>query len=371
MPKQKKAQSKTAKALRAAVVKELRKEEYIATDGITDVINRTKNKKKVRVNDYLAVLIDPWNHPGAKLPDWITCPSTTVKLRQRWDVTTNNLGEFCCYVFPWPNSLILSTGLGGSSSYSWTTAGWEHAAKNTVIQANCSMARPVAMGIRLSYTGALLSAAGTMAAGLYDPKTTLPANYNDILTAPEYSEFSITSEAASMDVLWKPLSTGQSGEYKPVEQFNVPQGAVHAWFPTAAGVNTQVGVQSSWFFTPSAPQVGIRMSDCSVPAIVIGCKGLPVSTACLRLEVVVHLEATLQSATLSMGVMPPKTSSTVDPTAYLQAHNVVETLPVAHPTSDKPQFMDRVAGAVQKFGGFVEKGAKVAQTVAPIISMLL
>jgi len=355
-----------AKQLRASIKKELKKD-YVPSQDLIGLVKEKREKRDKTINDYLMCLLDPWNHPGAKIPDWVTMPSTTIKLKQRWDVTTNPSGEFVCLVFPWHNSTILSNGLGGGSNYNWTSATWTQFAKNSSVQSTCSMARPVAMGVRISYTGPVLSAAGTIAFGLYDPMTTMPAAYANILEAPEYAEFSVTAETASVDALWKPLSTANTSEYRPVAQYFVPQGAVHAWFPTGAAANTQLATQGSWFYTPAG--TGLRMADCAVPSLVLGCKGLPTSLTCLRIEIVVHLEATLQSQTMTVGLYPPKSSSPVDPQRYVQAHHVMERLPVAHPTRDKPSFVEQVTSAVESIGGVVHRGAKIAESVLPLLAL--
>ncbi len=370
------AKRQRKKQRKAEVRKAMGQEKVIVVEPTPKLVKKTR---KIRdrydrmMNQYLYSILEPFDYVGCKIPDLETYPSTTFFVRQRWTMPADAAGGFAAIVTPWHKNMIFNNMLPPNNgtpvnSYSWATMSGVDAAQEATILANFAMARPVSLGIKLSYIGSVLNAQGTLAAAIYDPSTTLPATYAQLTQGPDFTETSISADSASLEVRWKPMSL-LNQTYTPISYYPVPNGTAQFWFPTAAGANTASYVQAQWAANFGGSNVA-RMMPFNHPVIVLAASGLPLggagTTPLIKVEIIVNFEATIQSQTLALGGQVSVSPSPTNLQHMEQVSRILPELPVAR-KGNSSSFVERAQKILSGMGTVANVVAKAAPLLATLI----
>lgn len=320
------------------------------------------------VDQYLLSLLDPWNYEG-KVPDYETYPTSTFYIHETFELSSDAGQQFSALVMPHWKTLIRSPSTvgGQGTNFNWTSMTPKAALKATTVNQNFALLRPVSMGVKLSYMGPALEAGGLLCASLYDWQTALPTNYKACTEAPKFTEVSITGESTSLDILWRPLSFSHS-DYMPTDWIPTLQGVSTFWAPVAATTNvsyTEFTASMTKDVISGANTYNIRMGPYQYPHIVLAARGLPASKVCIRVEIRLNLEATIQTSTLAL--TEDTGPSPVSAKAMNDAAITMSALPVAKP-KDTPSWVAGVTDVLHGVKDIAHEGKAVAAEIFGLLN---
>lgn len=281
--KKREAQSARDKMLRAGVTTLVR--------NISQPAPSKPKNMRVPSHPYIDLAMDPFTAESTGLPDLFTGPTAVNKLRDTLVLTTNSSGQGAVIINPNLASFVYTGTYTANVISSWGTPAAHE--KYSTINTEASALRIVAQAVRISYTGAPLSATGR------------------IVIMPVYGLG--TSEISTSPLDW--FDAGNALEAMPAD---LP--AEHHMIPFA-----------------DQPFVSITTSQYrSFPSILVAIYGGVASTAVLSIEVVTHIEMLPFSTTLSANAA---TSSPAHPIVLAAVANAIGSS-APHPAehSDKHKF---------------------------------
>lgn len=318
---------------------------------------KNKNRYKSRDEDiltYKAALMNPFAPAalGARVPDMFSVPTATRHLTRMFTLTTDSNGAFDCVVLPnMFNNANSTRGSFGASGSTWTagdgttiTGGRQYTLTSS-LTSQLRNYRIVGYGVRVSVVSSHDATAGRVVAATFpisswvnektatigglaansnnsdaSPSNTLtnwgiPVNssvvdVNAVNSMPNSVEVTAVRLAAQPIEITPKISTPEAFNFK--ESGDAPGGFQ---------ANNQTSV--SYITTGDASYLRVAGFE----AVVIAGSGLPVSTQCVDVEVIYHIEGipNLISTTFAAG---ESTATVVNPVSWMSVIQQVSKLPV-------------------------------------------
>jgi hypothetical protein len=209
-------------------------------------------------SDYIAVIKDPWEAPPSGIADEFSNPTTALKVKSAFTLTTNNAGNAAFVLTP-------SIAAGALHSYVATVT----AATDTItaytgtthpdsvsLAAQFQKYRPVSMGVKVFYTGAESTTAGLITLSVND---------------------GIGVNGVPSTIL---LPTAIS------EWADLPNAKTVA----CAAMTEPLACRASAFDRPSFDGLNQAHWALYFPDVLVGITGAAISLACIRIEATLNLE---------------------------------------------------------------------------------
>lgn len=398
---------KTLQTQREAEQRDEKRKEVAADNRLAKAIadrNRPKNGKRGHniqneVDLYVRQLLNPFENLNAVVPDVHAYPTTTFSVSTPVLLKSDASGRACLFVrdgitmhYIQNNDAAYTGGMIYSSGWQLQTASggaWQPGVKQSAVRSAFAAYRPVAMGARLTYSGAPVDAAGRIAMGYFPGSVPFPsaisADVSGPLTFDDFSQFQevITGSAINgATVVWKPMTP--QNHFRPTKPtvfdafsdayenitYTSDSGASNCtWdidpeaFPAVQAIGLAAKDDSA---TVNTPEVAAKLMSTSLPlnspCLTFLMEGLPASTECFAGEIVVHYEGVADNRSFSL---VQSSSRTARPDSI---HKAIARVSQVHPAHS--------GGTIQSHDSWMDQAlritgqvANVANAVTGVVSM--
>lgn len=385
--------------------KQKQKKKAISHDASV-AVSRLKTKYDRRLSRYLAQLLDPWADLHAKIPDWGSYPSSSVAIKQSFQISTgtinatippndaqdkfavvlrDGLSTFRSHSRSDPTQLIHYEGTGAGGPVGWslgdTSGTWFGVSEQAAIKAAFTAYRPVALGLKWSYTGPPLSASGRIVAALWPPTLPLPSPSNPI-TFSELVDFEGAQIFPAIEggtIIWKPFGLSGVSSWRPTFNGDIMAGiyATNSWdMDPQCRTALQVAQMLNNIAVITAAQrdtmfqtVGFYQTGSSSPCLVVLGEGLPANLSCLNFDASFIIEAISDNRTFSLSQATAETPINDEAN---HVNHMVQQVPASHSggsTEDHHNWIQSVEGTIKDVGSAIGTAIDVAGTLATFLAL--
>lgn len=287
---------------------------------------RVTKKKRMPISKFTLAQLDPFSEKvaGVKIPDVNTQPSSTVVVEDEFSISTGGTyGSSAIMLRPTLVSTSVSSTPISQTAWSWSAGfgGGSNSSKATTVQANNTVVRVCAHGVRLTSALAPTSVTGFV--------------HIAIVTETDFSNTTWSTPQTIAD-----MQTSQWYKRIPL--------AVLTQKPYKV-VNKILDPNAFRYFDPrsdlAAQATDMTLHTSGWANILIAVTGVAINTTAISCESILHYE-TLPSAGSAQTVTPAASASSA---AVEQATNVANSTPAVH---EEGMFQNVLAGAAEALGEY-------------------
>lgn len=240
---------------------------------LTRRVARVRRARPVHMSKFVLANLDPFspNADGAKVPDSNTYPSAVIKVEDEFNISTDAANGLAAVAYrPYTTGISVAGTPASASSWTWAAAygGTSNSSRQSAINSNYALIRPVAHGIRLYAPTAPTTTTGFVHVCVYPQSEmstswALPTSISQMNNCMFYQRYPLAMlTQKSVTIVNKFLDTSATRYIDPAS--DVAGGATDMSFQTEGWATIIVAVESA----PASTKVLVAES-------IIHLEGLP------------------------------------------------------------------------------------------------